>query len=200
MGVNLAYPAPQADRLDRLAVVVDAVDVGADTSSGIAAALDMVDRQGAYYANAAAYLGLIEDVPGTSPQQWRLTDDGRAYAAAGGPGRLDLLTGLVAQVPGVQVYLEPDGGLAAVKDLYSGCDLDAQTATRRAQTAAAWAALLLDQCDPDTFVRDGATVRAAAARIAAELAAARVAATPAPPPVCSSCWMQLPSTLVCDNC
>lgn len=200
MSVNLAYPAPQADRLDRLAVVVDAVDVGADTSSAIAASLDMVDRQGAYYANAAAYLGLIEEVPGTSPQQWRLTDDGRVYAAAGGPGRLDLLTGLVAQVPAVQVYLEADGGMGAVVDLYAACDLDAQTATRRAQTASAWAGLLLEQCDPDTLVRDGATVRAVAARIAAELAAARIAAAPAPAPVCQGCWMQLPSTLVCDNC
>lgn len=52
-------PFPQADDLRRVVDVVDAVASGITTRAGLAARFDLNERQADYYANAAAFLGLI---------------------------------------------------------------------------------------------------------------------------------------------
>lgn len=55
-----ATPVPQANRIDVLASVVDAVAEGADTSALIAAAIGYDPSQGWFYSNAAITLGWLE--------------------------------------------------------------------------------------------------------------------------------------------
>jgi ParB/RepB/Spo0J family partition protein len=50
---------PQADRLDKVILTVQAVGEGANTDIKIAAAIGFSDRQGRYYRHAAEILGLI---------------------------------------------------------------------------------------------------------------------------------------------
>src|SRR5512133_520630 len=56
---NCSLPFPQADDLRRVIDVVDAVAAGVVTRPEIASRFDVNERQADYYANAAAYLGLI---------------------------------------------------------------------------------------------------------------------------------------------
>ena len=199
MCVNTSFPAPQADRIDKVAVVVDAVCAGADTASAIAAALEMVERQGYYYANAAGYLGLISVVAGTTPVEYALTTEGAHYLGSGPGARAALLTELIATVPAVQIYLDSD--LAAVQLHYMDDGLDEVTATRRAHTALGWAqAATAGTIDADEIAASTSAARAAAPAIAAALAAQRLAAKPVEPAICGGCFLQLPATGVCGNC
>lgn len=75
MKIDSTTPIPQANRIDVLASVVDAVAEGADTSALIAAAIGYTGRQGAYYSSAAVTLSWLEKVDGLL----YLTDSGLEF-------------------------------------------------------------------------------------------------------------------------
>ncbi|WIB65619.1 hypothetical protein [Curtobacterium sp. MCBD17_040] len=68
--VNDAFPFPQANDLEKVITVVDAVGEHANTSGAIADTIGVsAEREGTYYADAAGYLGLWRPTPaaGSAP-------------------------------------------------------------------------------------------------------------------------------------
>lgn len=70
---------PQADNLQDVVRVVEAVNGGARTYQEIAAAIGKVERQGRYYRRAAELLGFIENTP---PNSSKVTALGRRFLRA----------------------------------------------------------------------------------------------------------------------
>lgn len=60
MTTETRVSVPQADDLEKVLEVPSLVAAGAETSADIADKLEMVERQGLYYATAAQILGLVD--------------------------------------------------------------------------------------------------------------------------------------------
>jgi hypothetical protein len=133
--LNPSYPYPQANSLAKVAAVVDAVSGRADTDDGIAAAIGVVPRQGAYYATAAAYLGLLAETGG-SPRTWSLTTAGADFLTSDAAGRVEMLSDLVGSMPAADAVL--DGGGDAGDEISSNENLSGTTAQRRAYAVSSW--------------------------------------------------------------
>ena len=83
-------PVPQADNLDKVFEVVGLVDGGCDTADEVAALLDVVGRQGNYYADAAVALRLIgiqKDMTVEGRDRFYVTEIGRQYLEASAEDR-----------------------------------------------------------------------------------------------------------------
>lgn len=192
---------PQADRLDKVATTVDAVDAGACTASAVAVALDVVDRQGAYYANAAETLGLLVRCD-TTPVSWELSQSGAVLAASTSATRAVMLSSLVADLPVVGVFIENDAN--TVEEMIRTSGLASDTAVRRTQTVAAWADYITDPSkfgnDVDVQMVDVATRVALAAQVAksALISGNNVVKEER---FCENCFLQIPSGLSdCPDC
>lgn len=199
MPINAKYPTPQADRLDKVAVVTAAVAAGVSTSIGVAKTLDMVERQGSYYMSAACFLGLVELSAGAAGE-YRLTVEGAAYQEKSVEDRIIYLGQLVSSMPATKIYL--DSGLEGVTKLYQEAGLDSETSRRRAQTVASWSeAVDKDSLSADDIRADAEAVRLAAPAVAKYERASR-RSVPVPPvgAACPSCFMSLPLTGICDDC
>lgn len=134
LDVNASYPFPQANSLTKIAVALDAVNSGADTDDGIAEALGVSERQGAYYATAAGYLGLIES-SGDSPRVWSLTNAGASFLNVDADMRADILATIVDRIP---VTVEDNEDLILSDVLDADSAINNTTAERRAATLATW--------------------------------------------------------------
>jgi hypothetical protein len=189
--VSLAYseggngfPAPQADRLDKVAVAVDAIAAGAETPDAVAESLGMTQsRNGHMYGDAAGYLGLV-DVINENPKHYGLTPLGEQFIGMEPDQRSAMLNTLVADSDIVQTY--NDRGDGGVEELLEERGYSGETVSRRAQTAASWAkhvegAEMLDLTD------EIAATRERAAEAAKKVESKRVAAAPE---VCPDCFMQ----------
>jgi len=203
------YPAPQADRLSTVVAVVGAVASGCDTAQAASEAIGMVERQGAYYTNAAATLGWLTKDAGSCPVTWQLTDSGAALTAASPADQVEMLIDTLLSNEYAAGYDPADGGRSLEADLcHSG--LDADTAARRVQTLRSWwdtaslepeqllAALAAEQTAVTGRVP---AARATADQQRAEARAARaVQAGPVYGSVCPSCFMTMPLSGACPNC
>lgn len=178
------FPAPQADRLDKVAVAVDAVQAGADTPEAIAEALDIDPRQGGYYGDAAGYLGLLSQ-ESENPKRYALTAAGEQYYDASPEDREAILVGLVAETDLVQEY--EDRGLAGVEEVLGDRNYAESTASRRAKTAESWSEQVASSglCTPEAI--DAARERAR--KFVAERPAVQVTA-PVKREVCTECWTE----------
>lgn len=185
------FPAPQADRLDKVAVAVDAVQAGADTPEAIADALDIDARQGSYYGDAAGYLGLLTQ-EGENPKRYALTAAGEQYYDADPADREAILVGLVAESDIVQTY--EDRGLAGVEETLAERNYAESTATRRAKTAESWATQVNDStlCTPEAIEE----ARERARKFVAERPAIQVT-QPVQREVCGECFMEKSVTGAC---
>lgn len=134
LDVNDAYPFPQANSLTKIAVTLDAVNSGADTDDGIAEALGVSERQGAYYATAAGYLGLLES-SGDSPRVWELSNAGASFLNADPDMRTDILATIVDRIP---VTDDDNADLVLSDVLDADSALNNTTAERRAATLGSW--------------------------------------------------------------
>jgi hypothetical protein len=120
--MNFEYPIPQADNLEAIATVVDAVAGGADSTALIAEAIGMSGRQGSYYPNAAAVLGYIKH--GRYYGRWEFTTAGAAFYRASALARAaDMCRRIVT----------------LSEDYWLSGDLNETTLARRLQTQNAWA-------------------------------------------------------------
>lgn len=203
--IDEGFPVPQANNLDAIASVPDAVAAGADTPKGIAAALGMSDREGDYYGNAAGYLGLVELEPHAPVRTFRLTDAGRVLAETPDPAaRAQLMAAIVDEVPAVQDLR--DGDEQGVIDRLAGDrDLSGTTITRRLDSFRSWdrqTASPIELADQVALVADGVrtNIGAAIQVSRSERDAAKAHRREAAPALCGSCFMQLPSSGLCDSC
>lgn len=185
---------PQADELDKVAAVTTAISEGADTADGVAETLNVVPRQGSYYACAAESLGFAERDTNSHPARWRLTEFGEQFTTLKGTERETVLRAAAENHPAVQLYFEEgEVGVAAAAEQDG---LSPETARRRAQTAAAWAGRVTK---PDLALLDGEMVHAAkrAAEAGARIRAALQARQRPAPEVCGTCHMEKSVTGVC---
>lgn len=185
------FPAPQADRLDKVAVAVDAVQAGADTPEAIADALDIDARQGSYYGDAAGYLGLLTQ-ESENPKRYSLTAAGEQYYDADPEEREAILVGLVAESDVVQEY--DSRGLAGVEEILGDRNYAESTASRRAKTAESWSSQVQSSglCSPEAIDE----ARARARKFVAERPAIQVT-QPVQREVCGECFMEKSVTGAC---
>lgn len=185
------FPAPQADRLDKVAVAVDAVQAGADTPEAIADALDIDARQGSYYGDAAGYLGLLTQ-ESENPKRYSLTAAGEQYYDAAPEEREAILVGLVAESDVVQEY--DSRGLAGVEEILGDRNYAESTASRRAKTAESWSSQVQSSglCSPEAIDE----ARARARKFVAERPAIQVT-QPVQREVCGECFMEKSVTGAC---
>jgi len=181
-----SFPIPQADRLDKVAVSVDAIAAGANTPAAVAESLDMDERLGSMYGDAAGYIGLV--TASGSPKTYDLTPLGEAFVAATPAERGKMMNTLVADTDIVQEY--NDRGASGVEELIEERGYSGTTISRRGQTAAAWAAAVAGGETLDL------TDEIAATRGRAAIAAAKIR-TNAAPEVCTGCWMEKPTSGDC---
>lgn len=192
--INTNYPYPQANSLSKVAAVVDAVSGLADTDEGVAAAIGVVPRQGAYYATAAGYLGLLAET-GSSPRTWGLTSLGVVFLESDSDSRVELLSGLVAQIPAADTVETLGDDFYTVDEIEVGENLSTATASRRASALSSWVKTLASENSAMslTLESDGVAGRiidaASVASAGRERARLRAHVEPVYE-VCPDCFMQ----------
>ena len=200
IGGELA-PLPQANNLGALAAVVDAVAAGCDTTAEIAEAIDMADRQGGYYPNGAATLGLIVKAAGTHPARWRLTADGLTFVDLDAAGRAAMLARIIAEYGQVQTFRED--GAEKLEGYYLLEGLAPATARRRVSTISTWsqwaARAAAGLADREVGEASAATRLRAPQVLAARKAAERRHALPQAA-TCTRCYVQLAANGTCSIC
>ena len=137
-------PIPQANRPDVLACVVDVVVAGCETPEEVAEAIGMDKRQGGYYLNAAAHLGLVDSVHvgGSGRKFWDATDAGRELAKTDGGARAAAMADILADSEYVQMSAE--GGEEAVAAECRRLGISPSTIERRVASIRAWAEFATD--------------------------------------------------------
>ena len=200
--INDSHPIPQANSLAKVAATVDAIEGGANTDDAVAHAIGVTPRQGAYYANAAGYLGLVASKAGATPREWDLTEAGAQFLNADSETRATVLRHLLSEIPEVDSSLH-DG--TEVEELLTE-KLGETTALRRAATLESWLNVLTDASHAQSQLAletDGVRDRIDEARtvaLQARDAARKRQSTQRPTSVCQDCFMALPATGICSCC
>lgn len=128
---------PQANSLAAISAVVDAIADGCTTTLAIAEAISMVGRQGSYYPAAAQALGLVVEVHGQAPLDWRLTEAGAAFVALDAAARVDYLCEILSTLDWLDDYTRE--GEAPLRESWADvAGLGEETIDRRVATIAAW--------------------------------------------------------------
>lgn len=146
MNTDTVIPAPQANSLPALVCVVDAVADGCNTNQAIAEALGYTGRQGAYYANAAAVLGFIEDSGNGFAREWKLTDSGAEFASQDAAGRNAILVDTLCDDEWLNAYMRDS---RALRDLLAADGCDGETVERRYASVESWAIFVFATATPD---------------------------------------------------
>lgn len=150
-GSRTEIPFPQADNPFKVEAVIDFV-AGCRTADddAIAVHLDMVPRQGAYYGNAAAYLGYVKLVGGW----WRLTEQGESLRKLAPVSRAKALADTILALPAFEYAAEHVaimGDVPRDKDTASIIQenddrVNETTAMRRAKTVNSWVDIVQKTC------------------------------------------------------
>lgn len=140
--VKRSGPIPQADRLDKVALIPFLVNEGFKTPETVAPLLEFSPRQGRYYLDAAGSLGLLE-------RSYELSELGQEYLTCSPGIRHQLLARAVLGLPlaheALVGLLLSDKAQMTKSDFLelarrSTVGLSPSTATRRAQTLWSWLA------------------------------------------------------------
>ncbi|MFS0884926.1 hypothetical protein [Aeromicrobium sp. 179-A 4D2 NHS] len=205
---NDGFPLPQANDLEKVIVVVDAVAAGADTNEASADVLGVGERNGHYYMSAAGYLGLVDkNVDEFGVDTYSLTEVGQFMAEQTPADRSRMIGAMVDRMDDVQ-YLREHGDDALVGEYELHEELSENTATRRAACIRSWSQQAMDSAviefaygnqTSDLAQRcERGSARAQAQREEARrIAAAQTVKVGA---VCPRCFMTMPLTGICDDC
>jgi hypothetical protein len=138
---NATSPFPQADDVRRVVDVVDAVANGVTTRVEIASRYEFDERQADYYANAAAYLGLLERVE----SGFALKGLGQVFVSSPFCERQALVLRCIAERPVFRDVMQrvcSEGQLpsrAEIAELIAcKTGLTGETPLRRARTVESW--------------------------------------------------------------
>lgn len=202
--VNEDFPHPQANRLDKVSTTVDAIYNGATTPASLSHALDVVDRQGSYYGDAAGYLGLVEERTNGEFKEYYLTSKGEFFVKQDATGREQILRETIDNMPLMQIYRE-EGDAAAMDFIQNTQDLCDTTALRRLTTLKTWddtlASSISESIEADKA--DGESRFVEASQYAAEQKQKRLkkqkkAETHGA--LCPNCFMEMSLNGECSNC
>ena len=138
---TVGAPFPQADDMRRVIDIVDAIGAGLKGRATLASRYGFDGRQADYYANAAAYLGLLE----RSRAGFTLSSLGDKFLRAALNRRHETLLRQIVARPGfreVAEYVAATGVLPSTDHVAeivaSITSLTGATASRRARTVLAW--------------------------------------------------------------
>ena len=204
---NDDFSFPQANDLEKVILVVDAVENGANTNDSVAAVFGIAPRTGAYYATAAGYMGLIQKHETDMLQQFSLTGRGQDMLALNREERADLISEMVLRLPEAETVAE-DGVEGLEADLQKANDWQDSTAERRSACIGSWyesatdrerLANSVEETEAITSIRYEAAARMAStqrydARQKAEAGRPRVGE------VCQSCFTEKSLSGECNNC
>lgn len=161
--INDDYPYPQANDLEKVDTVLESINKGATSATGIGESImdenrtstkeDARKRDGHYYAEAAGYLGFVEKSGGdgfdSGAGEYIVSDLGRSYLDADPSERAQILRAAVNNMPAVQAYRNSGGGergrQAAAEAMHD--KTGDSTSSRRANTVQAW----VDAVDDTNF-------------------------------------------------
>lgn len=206
-----SWPLPQADNLDKVSTVVDAISGGATTPESIGESIDAVDRQGSYYANAAGYLGLVEkskdDVGMT---QFSLTMAGQTFQNLPTEDRAMMLKQLVEQTPLMQSFRSSGNSREELeKTIGQSGGHEASVSKRRAASIMAWNDSLanveslsasMDTGRQQTISRSIEASQKQAVERANKQQALFASVVKQHGAICSQCFMAKSLNGTCDNC
>jgi len=206
-----SWPVPQANDLDKVATVIDSINHDATTADAIGEAIDVGNRQGSYYANAAGYLGLVEkhkdDIGST---HYALTQAGQAFANSGPAERAAMLAEMVNRTPLGRSYRQNSDPTVLEKEIASGSDSGGYSDTvakRRLSTLNTWMNTIdnssaltenISQQQKETIAR---SVNASIKQRAEQEEKRRQFVTErAVGATCTTCFMVKPISGICPNC
>lgn len=201
--VNDGFPIPQANSLVKLSSVVDHLRDGNDTGVAMARALDVSERQGYYYADAAGYLGLVDVTQADEIRTYVLTPLGVELLNMNGTERRTLLRHLVAGMPSVKVL--KDQGEDSMLEALANEGLGEGTVDRRGATITSWVDALEQEPDLNASIDMELTNSGVRSRDSAQLAVlerqdaivARAASLPRPEEFCTDCFMAKSTSGLC---
>lgn len=150
------WPLPQADNLDKVSTVVDAINGGATTSDSIGESIDAVDRQGSYYASAAGYIGLVakhKDDLGVT--QFSLTMAGQQFLNLPPEERTVMLSQMIEQTPVMQTFRDGAGNPEELTKVMRNSGLEDSVARRRTASIARWNETLANSEDLSAGISAG---------------------------------------------
>ena len=155
--IHRTYPFPQADSSSRILDTLDLVCAGPIDDEGIAKAMGVTPRQGAYYSNGAAFIGIVRDSGG----YWRPTAQGRGiFEMDDADDRRSALSAMILALPVFDkaaehvAYVEEMPPVDEIVDwiMAREPDLNEVTATRRANTVHSWVSDIWER-DPGMVLR-----------------------------------------------
>jgi hypothetical protein len=193
---------PQANDLGYVASVVDIINAGWDTDTGIAAGLGMDPRQGNYYRNAAMRLGLVQKSWEDQKLYWELTAAGQEFLTLDDEKRAVYLCEAIGELHEFNMYVF-GGEEALIKEW--GNALSRTTVERRLMSLQSWQNFIFEMTKNGQL---GLLSRASTA-VRQHLAGAerpsyrrRGASTKAKALVCPRCSLALPLVPVgeCESC
>lgn len=204
---------PQANDLSKIVSVVDAVEAGVTSQTELGAALDMTPQQGSYYANAAEYLGLVEQDRTMVPFVIYTTSLGQDFQNSDAETRAAMVSQMVEQIDDVQT-IRHHGGSAELLDDYIRSGLTDETAQRRVDMIRSWANSVQDSRElsdrfhderSETRIRctESAPARERRIRERQEREQARLIAgrqVNVANQLCGICFQTKPLSGICDNC
>jgi hypothetical protein len=148
----LQVPFPQADDMHRVIDIVDAIGSGVSGRAALASRYGFDGRQADYYANAAAFLGLLE----RDQRSFRLSPLGHQFVAAPLDRRHEMLLRQIVARPvlrQVAVHIAESGALppldAITEIVASRTGLSRGTPQRRAKTVLSWFKWVRQVVEPD---------------------------------------------------
>lgn len=204
---DYTHPLPQANDIEKVITVPRAVENGAVTGDAVAEAFGIHTREGGYYLNAAAFMGLVRKRTDDGIDVYETTSLGQAMSEADEDTRAEMTSQMIEAIPEVQTLVDEDEQ-TLVDDLRRAGLADS-TAQRRAASLRSWLNATDDRHGlasamglSSATVTERSGLAAARAQQQRDDAKSRVAAryVEKPVAVCTSCFMALPSTGLCDDC
>lgn len=197
------FPHPQANRLDKVSTTVDAIHNGATTANSISHALDVVDRQGYYYGDAAGYLGFVDAKQDGDFKEYSLTSRGELFVEQDAAGREAMIRDTIDKMPLMQIYRE-EGEDEAIKFIQDSQDVNDVTAKRRLATVKTWDSSLQtplsESIENDKASSTGRFINASQYATEQKEKRTLIQAKEARGQLCNSCFMEMPLTGDCQNC
>ncbi|MBC9705785.1 MAG: hypothetical protein H9W81_12610 [Enterococcus sp.] len=196
---------PQANDLEKVSSVVDAIDNGANTAGGLGESFGIDSRQGNYYGNAAEYIGLVqrsESMDNTT--EYELTANGKVFKDSSAAERAVMMRELVNSTPVMKAYIESGRDKKKLEEyIRDSGSYESSVATRRAHSIVNWDKKLNSSTFESEIGTSLTQVSATSAKVGDRIRQERInkltkLAGPKDYGTCMDCFSKLPATGVCD--
>lgn len=196
---------PQANDLEKVSSVVDAIDNGANTAGGLGESFGINSRQGNYYGNAAEYIGLVqrsESMDNTT--EYELTPNGKVFKDSSPAERAVMMRELVNSTPVMKSYIESGRDKKQLEQyIRDSGNYESSVATRRADSIVNWDKKLNSSTFESEIGTSLTQVSATSEKVGNRIKQERInkltkMAGPKDYGTCMDCFSKLPATGRCD--